>query len=69
MHADTIFVLEKGKITEKGKHQELLEQKGLYYAMWRQQIGERDPIVPVKELAPEQPDEDAINTASDDPLL
>lgn len=27
MHADTIFVLEKGKITEKGKHQELLEQK------------------------------------------
>ncbi|MCF1715548.1 ABC transporter ATP-binding protein/permease [Flavihumibacter sp. RY-1] len=69
MHADTIFVLEKGKITEKGKHQELLEQKGLYYAMWRQQIGERDPIVPVMELAPEQPDEDVINTATDDPLL
>jgi ATP-binding cassette subfamily B protein len=69
MHADTIFVLEKGKITEKGKHQELLEQKGLYYAMWRQQIGERDPIVPVKELALEEPDEDAINTATDDPLL
>lgn len=69
MHADTIFVLEKGKITEKGKHQELLEQKGLYYAMWRQQIGERDPIVPVLEPAPDQPDEDAINTATDDPLL
>lgn len=69
MHADTIFVLEKGKITEKGKHQELLEQKGLYYAMWRQQIGERDPIVPVLELAPEEPDEDVINTATDDPLL
>lgn len=41
MHADKIYVLEKGKITEAGKHQELLEQKGLYYAMWRQQIGER----------------------------
>lgn len=41
MHADKIFCLEKGKVTEQGKHDELLEQKGLYYAMWRQQIGER----------------------------
>jgi ATP-binding cassette, subfamily B, bacterial len=41
MHADTIFVLEKGQIVEQGKHQELLDLKGLYYAMWRQQIGER----------------------------
>jgi ATP-binding cassette subfamily B protein len=41
MHSDRIYVLEKGKIIEIGKHQELLEQKGLYYAMWRQQIGER----------------------------
>lgn len=41
MHADCIYVLEKGKIIEQGKHQELLELKGLYYAMWRQQIGER----------------------------
>ncbi|HEY0299142.1 MAG TPA: ABC transporter ATP-binding protein [Arachidicoccus sp.] len=42
MHADTIYVLEKGKIVESGKHDELLEQKGLYYAMWRQQVGERN---------------------------
>jgi ATP-binding cassette, subfamily B, bacterial len=41
MHADTIFVLEQGKIIEQGKHEVLLAEKGLYYAMWRQQIGER----------------------------
>ena len=41
MHADVIYVLEKGKIIESGRHEDLLTQKGLYYAMWRQQIGER----------------------------
>ena len=41
MHADVIYVLEKGKVSEIGSHDELLEQKGLYYAMWRQQVGER----------------------------
>lgn len=41
MHADVIYVLEKGKIAESGSHADLLEEKGLYYAMWRQQIGER----------------------------
>ncbi len=41
MHADRIYVLEKGEVVEQGKHDELLAQKGLYYAMWRQQIGEQ----------------------------
>ena len=41
MHADRIYVLEKGRVVETGRHQELIELKGLYYAMWRQQIGER----------------------------
>ena len=41
MHADKIYVLEQGKIIEQGKHLDLLDEKGLYYAMWRQQIGER----------------------------
>ena len=41
MHANKIFVLEKGQIVEMGSHQDLLDEKGLYYAMWRQQIGER----------------------------
>ncbi|MEN9963276.1 MAG: hypothetical protein RL582_371 [Bacteroidota bacterium] len=41
MHANRIYVLEQGKIAETGNHQQLLDDKGLYYAMWRQQIGER----------------------------
>ncbi len=40
MHADRIFVLERGRIVESGRHQKLVDLKGLYYAMWRQQIGE-----------------------------
>jgi ATP-binding cassette subfamily B protein len=45
MHADKINVLERGKIVESGTHDELLEMKGLYYAMWRQQIGESEPVL------------------------
>ena len=43
MHADRIFVLERGQVVETGRHQELLDRTGLYYAMWRQQVGERRP--------------------------
>lgn len=60
MHADRIHVLEKGEVVETGTHAELLERKGLYYAMWRQQIGERskDDILPptLKKEAPEEVD-------------
>jgi len=45
MHADKIYVLEKGRIVETGTHDSLLDDKGLYYAMWRQQIGERKDTV------------------------
>lgn len=41
LHADTIFVLEKGAIVESGRHEALVRKKGLYFALWRQQIGEQ----------------------------
>ncbi len=44
MHADRIYVLERGRIVEFGRHSELIEKKGLYYAMWRQQVGERQEV-------------------------
>ncbi len=44
MHADKIFVMEQGRIIESGKHDNLVAEKGLYYAMWRQQIGERKTV-------------------------
>jgi ATP-binding cassette subfamily B protein len=49
MHADRIYVLEKGNVIETGTHAALLEEKGLYYAMWRQQIGERKEILAMKK--------------------
>lgn len=46
MNSDRIYVLEGGKIVESGKHSELLDSKGLYYAMWRQQVGlEVEPVL------------------------
>jgi ATP-binding cassette subfamily B protein len=51
MHADIIYVLEKGKFAESGSHEELLGAKGLYYSMWRQQVGERRLLI-VREDEP-----------------
>jgi ATP-binding cassette subfamily B protein len=49
LHADRIYVLEKGRLIEEGPHAALVRKKGLYYAMWRQQVGERKPPVPPED--------------------
>jgi len=52
MHSDRIYVLEKGEVVETGTHENLLSEKGLYYAMWRQQIGERKYVDPALRKEP-----------------
>ncbi|MCX8504197.1 MAG: ABC transporter ATP-binding protein/permease [Beijerinckiaceae bacterium] len=37
INADEILVLEKGKIAERGRHQELLDAKGIYASLWQKQ--------------------------------
>ncbi|HEY3453407.1 MAG TPA: ABC transporter ATP-binding protein [Bryobacteraceae bacterium] len=55
MHAERIYVLEKGRIVEQGTHAQLIQETGLYYALWRQQVGEsslEQPALPIQsELA------------------
>jgi len=47
MNCNRIYVLENGKIVEQGNHTELLENKGLYFAMWRQQVGMENEILSI----------------------
>ena len=40
MRCDKIFVMENGKFIEQGTHKELMEQKGRYYDLWKDQLPE-----------------------------
>jgi ATP-binding cassette subfamily B protein len=51
MHAERIYVLERGRIVEQGSHAELVAKTGLYYALWRQQIGEGSAAADVLQPA------------------
>ena len=41
LNMDRIYVLDKGRVVESGRHKELIEQAGLYAKMWQKQSGVR----------------------------
>jgi ATP-binding cassette, subfamily B, heavy metal transporter len=60
--ADQILVMDEGRVIERGLHDELLEQGGVYAAMWQRQIMEGEdfasPLVELKGATPVNPDKD-----------
>jgi subfamily B ATP-binding cassette protein MsbA len=46
-HATEILVLDRGRIIERGTHQELLSRRGAYYRLHVLQFGEQERAVPV----------------------
>ena len=69
MHADRIYVLEKGKIIEEGTHDLLVGKKGLYYAMWRQQIGERVTVPKARQSDEPVHNERSENSTYNNPAM
>ena len=43
--ADTIFVLDHGRLAESGSHTALLRRDGLYAEMWNRQLAEREQVL------------------------
>jgi ATP-binding cassette subfamily B protein len=50
-HADRIYVVEDGRVTESGRHDELLGKNGRYAAFYRLQLKEQEPAPPIAALA------------------
>ncbi len=44
VNADTILVLDKGRIVERGKHDELLAKKGFYYELYMSQFKKQEEV-------------------------
>jgi ATP-binding cassette subfamily B protein len=38
-NADCIYVMERGQLVEQGRHEQLLQQQGIYASLWRVQTG------------------------------
>jgi ATP-binding cassette subfamily B protein len=61
---DLIYVLDKGKVSEKGTHKDLLEKKGLYYKLWISQVGD-DNDTQIPNVDEEQGDEKTTENTND----
>lgn len=55
MRCDKIFVMEQGKFIEQGTHQELIEQKGRYYNLWKDQLPDNMENIPKDMVQQEEP--------------
>ncbi|MCL2424710.1 MAG: peptidase domain-containing ABC transporter [Oscillospiraceae bacterium] len=44
MRCDKIYLMDEGKIEEAGSHMELMDAKGRYYELWREQIPDLDGV-------------------------
>jgi ATP-binding cassette subfamily B protein len=51
-HADCILVFHKGRLRERGAHQELLAQRGIYYRLYQLQYKEQELHLPVAAIEP-----------------
>jgi ATP-binding cassette, subfamily B, bacterial len=40
-NADCIYVMDRGRIVEQGRHEDLLKQEGIYASLWRVQTGSK----------------------------
>jgi ATP-binding cassette subfamily B protein len=50
-HADRIYVIEDGQVSESGRHDELLRQEGRYASFYRLQLKQQETRTPIAEAA------------------
>ena len=64
--ADQILVMHKGKVAEKGTHEELLAMKGRYASMWRKQIKVQQLSDKAERLRNDVRGDDSASQSEDD---
>lgn len=55
MRCDKIFVMEQGKFIEQGTHNQLIQKKGRYYNLWKDQLPDNIEAIPDNKIQPEEP--------------
>jgi len=65
IHADEILVLNEGEIVERGRHEALLDENGLYAEMWNQQLKNLEG----EKLRDERDSSDQAATAAAPPAM